>query len=169
MTICRHSWRTLAPDYLRSLAGLALTALPLAALPLAPVVAWTLGAGAALFAVYGLRTVLRHAAPVAYDEEGIAVGGLRPRRIAWRELRSMRLRHFSARPGGGRTEPGETPAGPPGGWFELTLAGPAEKVRIESTLPGFEDIVLRAARAAAAGGLALPLTTRGNLDVLGLS
>ncbi len=157
MTAYRYGLRAVAPDYLRCAAGLAFTAGPLALLPLAPVVAWTVAPLAALFALHGVRTAIRHATTIECDDEGIAARGLPARRIGWTELKSLRLRHFTTRRDGA------------GGWMQLVLRGPACTIRVESTLVGFEEIVTRAVAAARASGLGLSAATLSNLDVLGLS
>jgi hypothetical protein len=157
VSVHRHTVRTLAPDYARSAAGLALAGGPLPFLSLAPVPAWILAALAALFAAHGLRTALRQATRVVCDADGIEAHGLGTRRIPWNRLRALRLRHFSTRRDGA------------GGWMQLVLRGPACTIRVESTIVGFEEIVSCATVAARVGGLDLPAATLGNLDVLGLS
>ena len=136
MTAFRHTARTLRADYLRCAAGLAMTAGPIAALPVANGFAWPLGIAAAAFVAYGIQIAINHASPIAMDDTGIARRGPLPRRIAWAELRSLRLKYFSTR------------RDRRGGWMQLVLKGRQDSIRIESTLNGFEDIVRRAATAA---------------------
>lgn len=171
MTVYRYSARALAPDYVRCAAGLLLTLGPLAALTVLPWVAWALGLAAAAFAAHGVRTALRHLGAIEVDGGSIAVRGPLARRIAWRELTGLRLRYFSTRRDRAR------------GWMLLTLRGRQGRgrragwgrgprgcgtIRIESTLPGFEDIVLRAAEAAGDAQLGLEAATLGNLETLGI-
>lgn len=158
----RYPARALAPDYLRSAAGLAISGGPLLFLPLAPAMAWILGALGLLFAFHGLRTALRQATRIECEAHGIAARGLGAtnigaKRIRWTDLQALRLRHFSTRRDGS------------GGWMQLVLKGPACTIRVESTIVGFEEIVSCATVAARVGGLDLPAATLGNLDVLGLS
>jgi hypothetical protein len=68
----------------------------------------------------------------------------------------MRLKYFSTRRDGAH------------GWMQLVLKGSDAKIRIESTLGGFADIVKRAAKAANDEGLSLSSTTLGNLELLGV-
>jgi hypothetical protein len=141
MTAYRHDFGSLAGDYTVAAAGLALTAGPLALLPVVPAVAWGLGIAAAGFALHGLRTAFQHASPLELTPDGLSRGGPLPRRILWDRLDGIRLRYFSTRRDGAR------------GWMQLTLKENGNRIRIESTLPGFDDIVRRAVRAAAIPGL----------------
>ena len=68
----------------------------------------------------------------------------------------MRLKYFSTRRDGSH------------GWMQLVLKGPSAKIRIESTLGGFADIVERAARTASNEDLFVSSTTLGNLKLLGV-
>lgn len=164
MTVYRYSARALGRDYLRGGIGLALTALPVATLPTAPFVGWALGLSAAAFAAHTLRTAIRQYAVIETDDAGIAFRGPLTRRIDWADLRRMRLRYFSTRPG--RSE----------GWMQLVLKtrapggvpGRGRTIRIESTVTGFKDIVSEAAKAAAAADLGLEAGTLGNMKLLGV-
>ena len=152
----RHSFRSLGPDYLRSLAGLALTAGPLAFLPVLTIVGWALALAAIAFALSALNALARHLSVVLLDDTGLRVKGPLPRRIGWADMRGFRLRYFSTRRDREK------------GWMQLILKGKGRTIRIESTLNGFEDIVSRAAVAAAAAGLDLETATLGNLEALGI-
>lgn len=156
MTQYRHSFRTLAPDYFRSVAGLALTVGPLAFLPVLTFVGWSLALAAIVFGVYALNTLVRHLSIIVLDEDGLSVRGPLGHRLAWADLSGMQLRYFSTRRDREK------------GWMQLNLKGTGRKLRIESTLAGFEDIVRRAAVAAAVAGLDLEAATLGNLEALGI-
>jgi hypothetical protein len=112
------------------------------------------GAIAALLLVFGLRTYLRQRSRIELTETGIALTGPRPRRIAWSELDSFRLRYFSMRRDRKH------------GWMELTLRAPSGTLSIESQIDGFEQIVAAAAKAAA--GLAIDEASLANLSALGI-
>ena len=115
-----------------------------------------LGALAALFAVYGVRTVLRHRTWLGVSEDGITVHGLLRRQLPWDELTRCTLGYYSTRRNRDR------------GWMQLTLKAGRRSLRIESQIEAFDRIVLRAARAASARGIDLDNTTRENLRALGI-
>jgi len=144
-------------DYVRGATGLALTAAPLAALDVHPALSWVLAAMAALFAVFLFRTAERHAARVAFDDEGLVVAGPRTRRIAWAELADLRIAYYSTRRD--RQQ----------GWMQMTLrASDGTTAGVESSLDGFERLAARAADAARARGLPLGETTVENLAAIGI-
>jgi hypothetical protein len=153
-TLHRHTLRSLTADYTRAGGGLLLTALPLITVDTTVTVAWMLGAGAFLFAVYGFNTVMRHLGIVECNETAISVSGPIKRAVAWSEVSDVRLRYFSTRRDGRK------------GWMQLVVKSPTASVRIESTLVGFADIVALAVKAAKKRGIDLSPTTLGNVEVL---
>lgn len=157
MTVYRHDFRSLGGDYLRAGLGLALTLGPLVLVPVHAVLAWMFGAVAALMAIHGLRTIWRHLAVIECGDDILVLRVPVTRRLAWSDLSELQLRYFSTRRDRDR------------GWMQLILKGSGVALRIDSTLPGFEEIVRRAAAAAAAAGLPLSSATRRNLESLGLS
>ena len=156
MTQYRHTLRTIAPDYIRAGIGLAATAGPVFVVPTAEPISWTLIFLVFLFAVYAVNVVIRHASVIEMEDNGISVSGPVSRSLQWRDLKEMRLKYFSTRRDGAH------------GWMQLVLKGSDVKIRIESTLGGFADIVKRAAKAANDEGVNLSSTTLGNLELLGV-
>ena len=152
----RHTFRSLTADYTRSGGGVLVTTLPLFLVETTATVAWLLGAGAALFAVYGFNTVMRHLGTVTCDGTAISVSAPFKRAVAWSEISDVRLRYFSTRRDGRK------------GWMQLVVKSPATSIRIESTLAGFADIVSIAVKAANKKGIDLSPTTLGNIEVLGV-
>jgi hypothetical protein len=92
---------------------------------------------------------------IELSQTAIAVTGPLPRRIAWTELTSFRLRYFALRKDRRL------------GWMELTLKGNGANLSIESQIDGFATIVERAAQAA--GELDVDEATLVNLAALGLA
>ena len=150
----RYPPRAVMLDYLYAGLGLLFTVGPMAATAPSGPAAWVLSALAALFAAYGVRTVLRHRTWLSVSEDGITVHGFPRRRLAWDQMTRCTLGYYSTRRNRDR------------GWMQLTLKAGRRSLRIESQIEGFERIVGRAARAAAAHGLALDNTTRENLRAL---
>ena len=153
----RYPPRAVLLDYLYSTGGLLFTVGPLAGAALAGPAAWFFGALAALFAVYGARTVLRHRTRLRMNADGLDVEGLIGRRLPWERLTRCRLGYFATRRNRG------------GGWMQLTLGFGRGSLRIDSQIEGFEAIVRRAAHAAARRGIDLDRTTRENLRALGIA
>ena len=153
----RYPARAVLLDYLYSGLGLLFTLGPLAGtMPSGPAV-WVLGGLAALFAVYGARTVLRHRTCLRVSEEGIVVDGLLGRRVAWDRLTRCALGYYATR------------RNRDGGWMQLTLKAGGRSLRIDSQIEGFDRIVRRAVHAAKGRGIALDNTTRENLRALGIT
>ncbi|MEE2996244.1 MAG: hypothetical protein VX700_03790 [Pseudomonadota bacterium] len=155
MTEYRHTIHTIASDYIRAAFGLAVTVGPVLFLQTIGPVYWTLIFLVSLFIVYTGNVIIRHVSVIELSITGIVVSGPFSRSMRWQDIEEMRLRHFSTRRDGRR------------GWLQLVLKGGGVKIRIESTLSGFADIVKCASKAASDRGLDLSPTTLGNLELLG--
>lgn len=163
----RYEPGALRGDALRAAAGLAVTGGPLFLVEAGGTASWLLGAGAAFFFAFAVRTWTRRAVVVELAEDGLratglAGGGLFPWRrdcvsLPWQEMCMLRLRFFSTK----RTHES--------GWMELTLKAPGRTLRLDSTLTGFREIARRAARAAVSLGLDMAPATVGNLEAMGLA
>ncbi|MDA1099587.1 MAG: hypothetical protein O2967_11450 [Proteobacteria bacterium] len=174
----RYPIKALAADYVRAAIGVFLPLALMIFTKLIPVVFYSMTALALLFAVYGLRTAWRHGTVLIVDEIGVRqegpLGGLLDRKLRWSEMRDFRLRYYS------------TERDRKGGWMQLTLRrgdnrDPGDHdsggrwnsanrgaIRMDSHLPGFDEIVRRAYLAARDRGLAIDPTTAANLSSLGL-
>jgi len=84
-------------DYLRAAAGFVPTAAILATLPVGTVAESVLSSFAAVFAVFGIRTVLRHGTRFEMTESALSASGLRRTSILWKELDRMNLAYYSTR------------------------------------------------------------------------
>ena len=153
----RYPARTVLLDYLYSGLGLLFTLGPLAGTAPSGPAAWVLGGLAALFAVYGARTALRHRTCLRVSEEGLVADGLLRRHLPWDRLTRCTLGYYSTR------------RNREGGWMQLTLKTQRRSLRIDSQIEGFDRIVRRAIHAAAACGIALDHTTQENLRALGIT
>ena len=143
-------------DYARAAAGFVPTAAALAALPVDLTAATVLGGFAALFGVFGVRTALRHGTSIEISDTALNASGLRPASIRWSELDRMRLAYYSTRRD--RRD----------GWMQLDLRSGWAKMRIDSRIEGFTELVRASARAAEMRGLALDSATSANLEALGV-
>ncbi|HTS90581.1 MAG TPA: hypothetical protein VMG55_01155 [Stellaceae bacterium] len=152
----RYPTDALIGDYLRAGAGMALTGLPLLLTPLNPYVVAVLAGLTALFGVFGLLTALRHLRRVELGDDGIALVGPFPARLAWAALENVSLRYFATRRDGAK------------GWMELRLAGEGRRVMLDSRIEGFDRIARQAAVAAERRHLSLNPTTTTNFAALGI-
>ena len=143
-------------DYLRAAAGLVPTGVIFAAVPVGTVAATFLGGFAAIFAIFGLRTVLRHGTSIEMTDTELRARGVSQRTIVWDELDRMKLSYYS------------TSRDRRSGWMQLELGAGGTRLGLDSRIEGFDRVVRRAAEAAAARGLALNEATLANLHSLGL-
>ena len=156
MTVHAYPTSAMIGDYARAAAGLVPAAGILAAVPVGVVGGTILGGFAALFAVFGIRTALRHGTRVEATEGALLASGLVRTSIAWHELDRMRLTYYSTRRDGR------------GGWMQLKLRSGRSGIRLDSRIEGFPDLVAAAARAAEMRGLPLSSATSVNLQALGV-
>jgi uncharacterized membrane protein len=157
MTRFRYPPRALAGDYLRAALGLGITGAPVLLLPTAVPVTVVLAGLSALFCFFGLRTALRQFTVVEMSDEAISVVANSHKRLAWREVRELRLDHYSIRRDGRD------------GWMQMRISGPGTRIRIESTLDGFDRRAARAASLATAHRVTMTDDTRGNFLALGIA
>ena len=143
-------------DYLRAAAGLVPTGLVFATTPVGSVPAVVLGSFAAIFAVFGLRTAFRHGTSLEMTATELRARGAWSGTIAWAELDRMRLAYYSTR------------RDRASGWMQLEVGAGGRRVRLDSRIGGFDQVVRRAAAAAAARGLELNEATVANLESLGI-
>lgn len=142
-------------DYLRAAAGFVPVTVILAAVPVGPVAEVVLGGLAALFAVFGVRTMLRHGTCFEMSDSILRATGLTKASIVWEELDRMRLGYYSTRRD--RRD----------GWMQLELRSGGSTIHIDSRIEGFGDLVKKSATAAERRSLSLDATTLANLAVLG--
>ena len=155
--VTRHAYpaAAMAGDYLRAAAGLVPAGILLVSAPVSEVGAAVLGGFAALFAVFGLRTALRHGTSLEMTETELRASGARRTVIPWSELDRIKLAYYSTR------------RDRRAGWMQLDLRAGGVRLRLDSRIDGFDEVVRRAAAAAAARGLPLSDATIANLRVLG--
>ena len=150
----RYPAHVLLADDLRVGFGLSISLGPLVAFELAPAVTFVLIALSILFGLFALYVATKHLARISLTSEGILVRDVKRRFLPWQSLERMRLAYYAPR----RTSQE--------GWFELTLEGGRQKIRLESPLPGFNAVLEAAARAAGGRSLDLDPTTLENLRAI---
>jgi len=156
MTCYAYPTSAMLGDYLRAVAGFLPTASILAALPVGMAAGTVLSSLAVLFAVFGVRTMVRHATHFEMTDSALRALGFRRTSIDWGELDRMNLAYYSTRRD--RRD----------GWMQLELRSAGSSVRLDSRLEGFAELVERSARAAKTRGLPLNAATTANLAALGV-
>jgi len=154
----RHGYpaQAMLGDYARAAAGLFPSIAMLAIMPVSVAGATVLGGFAALFAVFGIRTVFRHASRLELTEGGLRSSGLLRTSVSLRELDRIKLAYYSTRRDG------------QGGWMQLELRSGSSKLRLDSRLEGFTKVVEASAARAEARGLRFGPATGANLRALGI-
>jgi hypothetical protein len=154
----RHSYPSSAMigDYLRAAAGFVPAVAILASVSVGPVATGVFVSVAALFALFGLRTGLRHATRFEATETGLSALGPLAATVSWSKLDRMKLAYYSTRRD--RRD----------GWMQLELRAGASSIRLDSRLEGFEQLVERSALAAALRELEVSASTAANLEALGI-
>ncbi len=156
MTHYAYPTSAMLGDYLRAAAGLVPTTAILAIAPVGAVAASVLGGFAALFAVFGIRTALRHGTRIVVTEEALRASGWFRASIVWGELEKMKLAYYSTRRD--RRD----------GWMQLELRSGWSILRLDSRIEGFSELVDRSAKAAERRGIPLNAATLANLQALGI-
>jgi hypothetical protein len=146
-------------DYVRSVGGLSFFFVILVTIDWQNTLVWLFVGLTILFVVYTMLTVAKNVAVFRVSEEGIECGAFRRRRIRWADLSGLSLRFYP------------TSRSRKKGWMSLVLksAEPEARIEIESTLPGFAEIVARAAHAARENNLNVDRATADNLTAIGAS
>jgi hypothetical protein len=152
----RYPNAAMVGDYLRALAGLVPTGVLLVIFPLGGVAIGVLGSLAAIFGIFGARTLFRHCTRFEVDEAELRAMGIRRRTIVWGELDRMRLAYYSTR------------RDRKAGWMQLELGAAGSKVSLDSRIDGFDQLVRCAAFVAGTRGLDLSDATVANLQALGV-
>jgi hypothetical protein len=143
-------------DYLRAAAGLVPAGALLITMPVGPVTGTIFGGLAVLFGAFGVRTLLRHSTSIEVTEIGLRAFGLRRVTIGWAALDRLRLAYYSTR------------RDRRAGWMQLDLRAGPERLRLDSRIEGFDQLVRHAVVAATARGIELNEATAANLQALGI-
>ena len=134
MTELRYPLSALFWDYARGIAGIVLCFVILVTNEWQNQLVWLFVGLTVLFAIYTMTTIAKNLTRFRVTEEGIECGGFRKQAIRWADLSELSLRYYP------------TSRSRKKGWMSLTLKARADpgqpaSVQIESTLPGFSEIV----------------------------
>jgi hypothetical protein len=157
----RYPRGALSGDFLRAGFGLVLTVGPALAIPLTSPAQFVLAPLALLFLVFGLRTWQRSVAVIAVTARDISLSAPWQARLAWHNLKAVRLNYYSTR------------FDRSGGWMQLMLKGEggpdSATIRLDSSLDGFSEIAHQVAAMARANRVPLSEATRNNFSALGIA
>ena len=157
MTYYAYPTSAMCGDYARAAAGFLPTAAILTTMPVGVVAATVLSGLGVIFAVFGMRTLVRHGTRFDLTESALRASGLWRTSIVWAELDRMTLSYYSTRRD--RRD----------GWMQLELRSGWQQVRLDSRIEGFTELVSKSASAAKSRGLTLNAATLANLAALGVS
>lgn len=153
----RYPRQTLVADYLRAAAGVVLCGAPLLLLDVSRWLAALLLAGFVLFALFLIRTALRHRTRYVLGPDTLCADGPTGALVEWHRLDRLKLSYFSTKRD--RSD----------GWMQLSVGSAGGRLmKVDSALEGFHDIVERAAQAAEETGAPLSDATRANLRSMGI-
>lgn len=153
--ICRYPLRAVMRDYIYAGLGIAVFLPPVALMSLPLLTDVIFASVGALFVLFGAQNVRRHRTRVEITDEGLRIAPGN-RLLLWRDLEKLALSYFSVR------RDGES------GWMELKLVGDRRSERFDSRLDGFDELAVRAAKAACRNGVALDRATTENLAAIGI-
>jgi hypothetical protein len=154
----RYPRQALMADYIRAASGALLCGAPLVLLDVNRWLAVVLGAGFLLFALFFVRTALRHMTRYVLGPDTLCADGPAGTLVEWNRLDRMKVSYYS------------TKRDRSGGWMQLAVGSAGGRlVKVDSSIDGFYDIVQRATRAAEGAGLELSDATRANLRAMGIS
>lgn len=157
-TVTRHGYpaMAMAGDYLRAAAGLVPCLVLLMSVSPLSVGGMVLGGLAVVFGAFAVRTVLRHGTRIEAGDDGVRSVGAWRRAISWHELDRMKLGYYSTR------------RDRRAGWMQLDLGAGKARIKLDSRIDGFDDLVRRVAIVAAERRLELSPATVSNLQALGI-
>jgi hypothetical protein len=156
--LTRHAYpaKAMVGDYLRAAAGLVPCVILLLSVSPFSIGGIVLSGLAAIFGAFTVRTVLRHGTRIEVDGDGVRSVGAWPRAIPWSELDRVKLGYYSTRRD--RRD----------GWMQLALGAGTTRIKMDSRIDGFDDLVRRAAMVAAERNVELSSATVSNLQALGI-
>lgn len=144
-------------DYLRAAAGFVPSTALLATVPTGALATAILGGFAVIFGVFGLRTLYRQGTRIEVTDSELRALGPRRQVISWDTLDRLKLAYYSTR------------RDRRSGWMQLELGSGRTRVKLDSRIDGFDEVVRRAAAAARAHRVALSDATMANLEALGIT
>ena len=152
----RYPVSSLRGDYIRAALGMAFTGMMLIGASKVPVMFVIIGSIFLLFAGFGVQTLMRHITSIQLKEEGLVVFGFRNRKIKWSQVNGTKLRFFTVK------------KARDAGWMELILLTSSGKIKIDSSIDGFNKIAEAVAQAVERMDVKIDETSVENFNSLGI-
>lgn len=153
----RYPPNALVKDYFGAVIGLTVFGVPALFVPLSSVMVLLLGGLGLLFAAFAIRTMARQSSRLLIDQNDIRITGPVGRRIAWDDLRGVRLRFYST--WRDRTS----------GWMQLGVKGKGTTISIDQSIEGFSEVAEIVFGMGVRGGASIDATTLQNARSLGIN
>jgi hypothetical protein len=144
-------------DYVRAAIGVLFFGTPLYFVKDSPILSTILAGILLVFIGFAAKVALRQMTIIKTDDEGIIANGPLGRQIAWRDINKVALKFYST-----RRDKNE-------GWMQLTLFSKAEKMTLESSLNGFNDIANNVVQAGFRNNAEMDETTMENIASMGIT
>ncbi|MGB0551030.1 MAG: hypothetical protein ACPGQV_00410 [Alphaproteobacteria bacterium] len=156
MTGYRYPLASLRGDYIQAGVGTTITGALMISAFSTPVMFFFIGPLFALFAGFGVKTWLKHLTMIEIEPDGLKIYGLRRRRVDWSSVTGAKLRFFTIK------------RDRDAGWMELTLLTNSRKIKIESTIDGFNEIAEAVARIVESKDIKIDVTSVENFNAIGI-
>jgi hypothetical protein len=148
--------RPLLADFARSAAGLLFTLGPALFLNPIPALFWIFLAAGMLFLAFGVKTAQKWVTKVSMTAETLTVSTPFTASLAWKELRTAKLRFYATRRKSRK------------GWMQLTLKDGRTRIVLDSALQDFDTVAKYAARWILENDIELDIPSRENFLALGI-
>lgn len=153
----RYPVSSLRGDYFQAGIGMSITGLLLIGASSVPVMFVIIGSLFALFAGFGIKTWSKHMTLIQIEPDGLQIFGLRRRQVSWEDLSGAKLRFFTVK------------RDRDAGWMELTLFTDKGKVKIESSIDGFNEIAASVAKTVESKNVVIDETSVENFNAIGIA
>lgn len=141
-------------DGLRATFGLAVSFGPLMFFDVAWPLAIVLAGMGSIFLIFALRLIDQYWSSIELTGDGICLRGAKNRELRWLDLTSLKLAHYGPVRRSSQ------------GWYQLSLHGEGGRLRVDSTIDRFGEIVTMAKKAARERAIDLDPSTLDNLKAL---
>jgi hypothetical protein len=156
-TTQQYPLSSLYGDYIRAAIGVLFFGMPLYFVKDSPILSTILTGILLVFIGFAAKIALRQLTIIETEEEGIIANGPLGRRIAWRDINKVALKFYST-----RRDKNE-------GWMQLTLYSATEKMTLESSLDGFNDVADAVVQAGFRNNAEMDETTMENIASMGIT
>ena len=152
----RYPVASLRGDYIQAAVGTTITGALMISAFSVPVMFFFIGPLFVLFFGFGLKTWSKHLTMIEIEPSGLQIFGFRRRHVDWNSVTGAKLRFFTIK------------RDRDAGWMELTLLTDSRKIKIESTIDGFNEIAEAVARIVESKDIKIDETSVENFNAIGI-